>query len=85
MDVRVVCDGRIERHDVLELPRLLERQDAVVWVDIPACDHAAAEALSSVFGFHRIAVRDCAERNHVSKVHVRAASFAVSSPYGGQA
>jgi magnesium transporter len=70
MDVRVVCDGGVERHDVRELPRLLERQDAVVWVDIPACDHVAAEALSSVFGFHRIAMHDCAERNHVSKVHV---------------
>ena len=55
-----------------ELPRLLERQDAVVWVDIPACDDVAVEVLSEVFGFHRIAVRDCVERNHVSKVHVYA-------------
>jgi magnesium transporter len=70
MDVLVVSAGGIERHDVLDLPRLLERQDAVVWVDIPACDAAAVEALSGTFGFHRIAVRDCAERNHVSKVHI---------------
>jgi magnesium transporter len=70
MDVLVVCDAGVERHDVLELPRLLERQDAVVWVDIPACDQAAVGVLSAVFGFHRIAVRDCAERNHVSKVHI---------------
>ena len=26
--------------------------------------------LSGVFGFHRIAVQDCIERNHVSKVHI---------------
>ncbi len=26
--------------------------------------------LSGVFGFHPIAVRDCTERNHVSKVHI---------------
>jgi Mg2+ and Co2+ transporter CorA len=28
--------------------------------------------LSDVFGFHSIAVRDCVERNHVSKFHVYA-------------
>jgi magnesium transporter len=26
--------------------------------------------LSGVFGFHPIAVRDCVERNHGSKVHI---------------
>src|SRR5690348_4519830 len=70
MDVLVVGDGGVEWHDVSELPRLLECQDAVIWVDVPACDAAAVEVLSGVFGFHRIAVRDCAQRNHVSKVHV---------------
>jgi magnesium transporter len=70
MDVRVVCDDGVQRHDVTELPRLLERQDAVIWVDIPVCDDGAVEVLSGVFGFHRIAVRDCVERNHVSKVHI---------------
>jgi magnesium transporter len=70
MDVRVVCDDGVQRHDVTELPRLLERQDAVIWVDIPVCDGGAVEVLSGVFGFHRIAVRDCVERNHVSKVHI---------------
>ena len=49
---------------------MLEREDAVVWVDIPVCDPAAVEVLSGVFGFHQIAVRDCVERNHVSKVHI---------------
>jgi Mg2+ and Co2+ transporter CorA len=70
MDVLVVCDAGVERHDVVELPRLLDRQDAVIWVDIPACDEVAVEMLSAVFGFHRIAVHDCVERNHVSKVHI---------------
>jgi Mg2+ and Co2+ transporter CorA len=49
---------------------LLERQDAVIWVDIPMCDKVGVEVLSEVFGFHRIAVHDCVERNHVSKVHI---------------
>jgi magnesium transporter len=70
MKVMLVCDSGVERHEVSELPSLLQRRDAVVWVDIPVCDPAAAQTLLDVFGFHRIAVRDCAERNHVSKVHV---------------
>ena len=70
MNVLVVCDAGVERHEVKDLPRLLERQDAVVWVDIAVCDERAVEVLEGVFGFHRIAVRDCVERNHVSKVHV---------------
>ncbi len=70
MDVRLVCDAGVERHEVEELPQLLERRDAVVWVDISVCDREAVEVLSGVFGFHQIAVRDCVERNHVSKVHV---------------
>jgi magnesium transporter len=70
MDVLLVCDEGVERHAIEDLPRLLERRDAVVWVDIPVCDEQAVNVLSGVFGFHPIAVRDCTERNHVSKVHV---------------
>jgi hypothetical protein len=70
MDVRLVCESGVERHQIEELPRLLERRDAVVWVDIPLCDQQAVNVLSGVFGFHPIAVRDCTERNHVSKVHI---------------
>jgi Mg2+ and Co2+ transporter CorA len=61
-----------ERHDVDELPALLKRDDAIVWVDIPVCDPTAAQVLSDVFNFHSIAIRDCVERNHVSKYHVYA-------------
>ena len=70
MDVRLVCDAGVERHEIEELPQLLERRDAVVWVDIPVCDQQAVNVLSGVFGFHPIAVKDCVERNHVSKVHI---------------
>ena len=70
MDVLLVCDEGVERHEIEELPELLERRDAVVWVDIPVCDEQAVNVLSGVFGFHPIAVRDCVERNHVSKVHI---------------
>ncbi len=70
VNVLVVSDAGVERHEAEALPRLLKRQDVVVWVDISVCDTAAVDLLSRVFGFHRIAVRDCVERNHVSKVHV---------------
>jgi magnesium transporter len=74
MDVLVLCDGGVERHDAEELPRLLKREDALIWVDIPVCDPTASHVLSDVFGFHSFAVRDCVERNHVSKFHVYADS-----------
>jgi magnesium transporter len=72
MDVRFVCKTGVERYEPDVLPRLLERDDGVVWVEIPVCDPIAVRTLTEVFGFHRIAVRDCVERNHVSKVHVYA-------------
>jgi magnesium transporter len=70
INVLLVSDRGIERFDVEDLPRLLEDQDALIWVDIPVCDKSGADVLSGVFGFDRIAVRECVERNHVSKVHV---------------
>jgi len=72
MDVLLVDGLGVERHDADELPTLLKRDDALVWVDIPACDEPARSVLIEQFGFHWLAVRDCVERNHVSKFHVYA-------------
>jgi Mg2+ and Co2+ transporter CorA len=72
VDVQVIDSVGVERHDAEELPLLLKREDALVWVDIPSCDQSARELLSEQFGFHWLAVRDCVERNHVSKFHVYA-------------
>src|ERR687886_1625840 len=72
MDVLVIGERGVERHEAEELPRLLKDEDGLVWVDVPVGDPAAASVLSDVFGFHSIAVRDCVERNHVSKFHVYA-------------
>ena len=38
-------------------------------MDIPTPDEEAVRVLSEVFGFHRLAVRDCVERNQVPKIH----------------
>ena len=72
MDVLVIDHGRAESHDPGDLPVLLKRDDALVWVDVPVDEAAAVPALSEMFGFHAIAVRDCVERNHVAKFHVYA-------------
>ena len=72
MKVLLIGPDGAERHDVDDLPVLLKRDDGIVWVDIPVCDPSRARVLSDVFGFHSIAIRDCVERNHVSKFHVYA-------------
>ncbi len=69
MDVYTVSDAGIGYHLVEDLPRLLKDRDSLVWVDVSACGVSDASVLSKVFGFHELAVRDCVERNHVSKIH----------------
>jgi magnesium transporter len=72
VDVLLVTPTGIEAHEVRNLKALLDRDDGVVWVDIPSCDEEAADILSRVFGFHPLAVRDCLERNRVPRVHAYA-------------
>jgi magnesium transporter len=72
VDVLVISDGHAVAYEADELTVLLKRDDVLAWVDVPVGDPLAAQVLSDVFGFHSIAVRDCVERNHVSKFHVYA-------------
>jgi Mg2+ and Co2+ transporter CorA len=65
-----LSDAGVEQYPVEDLKGLLGRGDGLVWVDIPACDEEAERILSEVFEFHPLAVRDCAERNTVPKVHL---------------
>ncbi len=69
MDVGVVTGAGVEEHSVEELAALLDRDEGIVWVDIPTCDEEAVRVLSEVFGFHPLAIKDCKERNFVPKVH----------------
>ena len=69
MDVRLVTSGGVERKPVDELEMLIALGEGIVWVDIPTPDEEAVQVLSEVFGFHRLAVRDCVERNQVPKIH----------------
>jgi magnesium transporter len=69
MDVWLIADGGVEQRPAEELDMLVALQEGLVWVDIANCDEEGARVLSEVFGFHRLAVRDCVERNQVAKVH----------------
>jgi magnesium transporter len=68
MDVHVISDDGVRDASVDELPDLLAGPD-LVWVDVPHWDDEAAAVLTGVFGLHPLAVRDCAARNRVPKVH----------------
>ena len=70
VDVYLISQDGVEAHSAGELSALLDKPDALIWVDIGLCIGRDAGVLSEVFGFHEIAVRDCVERNHVSKIHV---------------
>jgi Mg2+ and Co2+ transporter CorA len=69
MDVYAITDAGVERRAPEELKVLLEQPDALIWVDMPICLAYDAAVLADVFGFHELAVRDCVERNHISKIH----------------
>ena len=70
MDVRLIGPDGVTAHPVTEVTSLLSRDDGLIWVDIPTWDDAAALVLTEVFKFHPMAIRDCAQRNQVPKVHV---------------
>ena len=69
MKLHLISAAGVEQRPVEELRTLLDREEGLVWVDVPACDQEATRVLSQVFGFHPLAIRDCVERNHVPKVH----------------
>jgi Mg2+ and Co2+ transporter CorA len=69
MDLHLITENGAEPRPAGELADLLARPAGFVWVDIPRCDDEAVRVLSEVFGFHRLAVKDCVERNRVPKMH----------------
>jgi magnesium transporter len=69
MDVYTISDAGIDRHAAEDLKRLLDKNDSLIWVDMELCSPRDAAVLTDLFGFHDLAVRDCVECNHVSKIH----------------
>jgi magnesium transporter len=68
--VDLITDEGITAHAVADLPALLAAEKGIVWVDVPTCDPTSEHVLREVFGFHPIAVTDCAQRNRMPRVHV---------------
>jgi len=82
----------IDAAGVSDLPveaaaELLARPEGLVWLDVPAWDDAAERVLREVFGFHTLAIGDCAQRNQVPKVHVYTdhVFLVLHSPHPGDA
>lgn len=64
-----LSDSGIESHPPGELKSLLSQEDGFVWVDIFDCDDVTAQLLTSLFGFHPLAIQACREPSHLPKVH----------------
>jgi magnesium transporter len=62
--------GAVENHSIEEVAALLERDDALVWVDVPECSDEAVALLTDVLKCHPLAVRDCMQRNRVPRVRI---------------
>jgi Mg2+ and Co2+ transporter CorA len=69
MEIRRVTADGVRRYSAEQLESL-PTDNAVVWVDVPQWDAAAAAVLTERFGIHPRAAEDCARRNPVPKVHV---------------
>jgi Mg2+ and Co2+ transporter CorA len=70
VQLRLIGPDGLEEHPVEATASLLDRPDGLVWLDVPTWDEQAERVLTDVFGFHPLAIRDCARRNQVPKVHV---------------
>ena len=69
MDVVAVQDGAAGPCPPDRVAEVLAGGDGFVWVDVPELDEDAARFLSETFGFHPLALKACAERTHVPRLH----------------
>jgi magnesium transporter len=72
LDIRVMSltGDTVETHALSDVEELLERDDTLIWVDIPECSDEAVVLLTDVLGCHPLAVRDCMQRNRVPRVRI---------------
>src|SRR3954468_1575652 len=69
MEIRCVTADGVRRYSAEQLGSL-PTDNAVLWIDVPQWDAAAAAVLTERVGIHPRAAEDCARRNPVPKVHV---------------
>lgn len=68
VDVRVITADGVEKRPSGELPELLD-SEKLVWIDVAHWDASTEERLAPMLNLHPRAMRDCAVRNPVPKVH----------------
>lgn len=52
-----------------QLSHALRREDGVLWLDVPGWSNEAREIVTTAFDFHGLALTQCAERNHIPRIH----------------
>ena len=69
MHSTLACVGKKLVHvDNGNIAKFLKEKNTVVWTDIEKPDKKDKELLSKVFGFHPLAIDDCAHFTHLPKV-----------------
>jgi magnesium transporter len=70
MKLRWIDSEGMSARDLAELPALRARTDGFLWLDIPEWGDDAEALLTDEFGFHRMAISESRNRNHVPRLHV---------------
>src|SRR5436190_15327472 len=71
MEIYVLFEGQEKVQTgftVEQLPELLEKQTAVIWVDMESPNEVDERVLLDVFHFHPLTVEDCRENRHYPKI-----------------
>ncbi|MGH9894801.1 MAG: CorA family divalent cation transporter, partial [bacterium] len=68
MHLRYVTSNGVETGQPDDLASWRLRRDGYLWLDLPACDDAAAELLAD-FGFDHSSIQACRQRSHLPAYH----------------
>jgi magnesium transporter len=69
MELRWLDSAGVQECDLAQLPKLRQRTDGFLWLDIPTWSEAAEQVLTEEFRFHPRAIAESRDRNHIPRVH----------------